>query len=181
MKLEINIYKIKCIDNFKIELPIDKGLYAITGQNGSGKSTIAACASSVFFNLPMKQYFGKTDDDASITFRLGNSVRVWKQEKGSWKKSSSGPSMNIKGFFEGSLIFGNRFKDMTYDKISSIESIKQEKLIAANDFIRKNLGLILQGDANYYEKLWMVSNHYDKFKGSIFFYEKNGKRIVNHC
>lgn len=177
MKLEINIHKIKCIDNFKIELPIDKGLYAITGQNGSGKSTIAACASSVFFNLPMKQYFSKTDDDASITFRLGNSERVWKQEKGSWKKSSSGPAMNIKGFFEGSLIFGNRFKDMTYDKISSIESIKQEKLIAANDFIRKNLGLILQGDANYYEKLWMVSNHYDKFKGSIFFYEKNGKRI----
>lgn len=177
MKLEIDIHKIKCIDDFKIELPIDKGLYAITGQNGSGKSTIAASASSVFFNLPMKQYFGKTDDDASITFKLGNSERVWKQEKGAWKKSSSGPSMNIKGFFEGSLIFGNRFKDMTYDKISSLESINQDKLIEANDFIRTNLGVILQGDENYYEKLWMVSNHYDKFKGSIFFYEKNGKRI----
>lgn len=177
MKLEIDIHKIKCIDDFKIELPIDKGLYAITGQNGSGKSTIAASASSVFFNLPMKQYFGKTDDDASITFKLGNSERVWKQEKGAWKKSSSGPSMNIKGFFEGSLIFGNRFKDMTYDKISSLESINQDKLIETNDFIRTNLGVILQGDENYYEKLWMVSNHYDKFKGSIFFYEKNGKRI----
>lgn len=177
MKLEIDIHKIKCIDNFKIELPIDKGLYAITGQNGSGKSTIAACASSVFFNLPMKQYFGKTDDDASITFKLGTSERVWKQEKGSWKKSSSGPNMNIKGFFEGSLIFGNRFKDMTYEKIYSLDSINQDKLIEASDFIRTNLGLILQGDANYYEKLWMVSNHYDKFKGSIFFYEKNGKRI----
>ena len=32
MKLEVDIHKIKCIDNFKIELPIDKGLYAITGQ-----------------------------------------------------------------------------------------------------------------------------------------------------
>lgn len=177
MKLQINIQKIKCIDNFAIELPIDKGLYAITGQNGSGKSTIAACASSVFFNFPMKQYFGKTDDDASITFELGTSKRVWKQENGSWKKSSSGSTMNIKGFFEGSLIFGNRFKDMTYDNISSIDSINQDKLISANDFIRTNLGLILQGDAQYYEKLWMVSNHYDKFKGSIFFYEKNGKRI----
>lgn len=177
MKLQIKIHKIKCIDDFAIELPIDKGLYAITGQNGSGKSTIAACASSVFFNLPMKQYFGKTDDDASITFKLDSSERIWKQENGAWKKSSSGPTMNIKGFFEGSLIFGNRFKDMTYDKISAIESIKQEKLIAASDFVRNNLGLILQGDAEYYEKLWMVSNHYDKFKGTIFFYEKNGKRI----
>lgn len=177
MDLQIRIHKIKCIDNFSINLPIDRGLYAITGQNGSGKSTIAACASSVFFNLPMNQYFGKTDDDAFISFRLGESERIWKQKDGSWKKSTSGPTMYIKGFFEGSLIFGNRFKDMTYENIYSIDSIKQDKLIAASDFIRKNLGLILQGDSEYYEKLWMVSNHYDKFKGSIFFYEKNGKRI----
>lgn len=125
----------------------------------------------------MKQYFGKTEDDASIEFNLGDSSRIWKQVNGSWLKSSSGPIMNIKGFFEGSLIFGNRFKDMTYDNINSLDSIKQDKLIEASDFIRKNLGLILQGEENYYEKLWMVSNHYDKFKGSIFFYEKNGKRI----
>lgn len=177
MNLQIKIHKIKCIDDFAIELPIDKGLYAITGQNGSGKSTIAACASSVFFNFPMKQYFGKTEDGASITFKLNSSERVWKQENGNWEKYSMGPTMNIKGFFEGSLIFGNRFKDMAYEKISSIESIKQEKLIAANDFIRNNLGLILQGDAEYYERLWMVSSHYDKFKGTIFFYEKNGKRV----
>lgn len=177
MNLEITIHHIKCIDDFKISLPIEKGLYAITGQNGSGKSTIAACASSVFFNLPMKQYFGKTDDDATIEFKLGTSTRVWKQVNGAWKKSSDGPIMNIKGFFEGSLIYGNRFKDMTYDNINSLESVKQDKLIEASEFIRKNLGVILQGDETYYEKLWMVSNHYDKFKGSIFFYEKNGKRI----
>lgn len=177
MKLEVKIHKIKCIDDFSISLPIDKGLYAITGQNGSGKSTITACASSVFFNLPMKQYLGKTEDGASIIFKLGDSRRVWEQVSGSWKKYSEGPNMNIKGFFEGSLIFGNRFKDMTYDNISNIDSIKQERLIEASDFIRKNLGLILQGDENYYEKLWMVSKHYDKFKGSIFFYEKNGRRI----
>lgn len=67
MNLKISIKKIKSIDNLTIELPVDKGLYAITGQNGSGKSTISACASSVFFNVPMKEYFGKTDDDASIS------------------------------------------------------------------------------------------------------------------
>lgn len=177
MKLEVTIKKIKCIDNLSIELPIDNGLYAITGQNGSGKSTIAASASSVFYNLPMKQYFGKTESDSSISFKLGDSQRMWYKEKDSWQKKSSGPDMFIKGFFEGSLIYGNRFKDMSYDNINSLESIKQDKLIKANDFIRKNLGLILQGDENFYEKLWMVSNHYDKFKGNIFFYGKNGKRV----
>ena len=85
--------------------------------------------------------------------------------------------MNIKGFYEGSLIFGNRFRDTSYDKLRMIEAIDANKLIPANDFIRKNLGQILQGDSNFYEKLWFVSSNYEKFDGTVFFYEKNGKRI----
>jgi len=178
MKLKMCIKKIKCIDELTIELPIDKGLYAITGQNGSGKSTISACASSVFFNVPMKEYFGKTDDDASIRFELGDAKRAWKKnQNNSWKKHSDGPLMNIKGFFEGSLIFGNRFKDMNYENINRLDAIDQSKLIRADEFIRKNLGIILQGDENFYEKLWLVSPNYEKFKGDIFYYEKKGKRI----
>jgi energy-coupling factor transporter ATP-binding protein EcfA2 len=177
MKLKISINKIKCIDSLTLELPIDKGLYAITGQNGSGKSTIAACSSSVFFHVPMKEYFGKTEEDASIQFELGESRRAWNKKNNIWLKSSEGPIMNIKGFFEGSLIFGNRFKDMNYENINRLESIDQSKLIVADDFIRRNLGKILQGDDNFYEKLWLVSPNYEKFKGNIFFYEKKGKRI----
>lgn len=178
MKLKIEIKKIKCIENLTIELPIDKGLYAITGQNGSGKSTIAACASSVFFDIHMKEFFGNTDDDASICFEIGESKRNWKKdEKRYWRRYNEGPDMNIKGFFEGSLIFGNRFKDMTFENINRLDYINQNKLIKAHEFIRKNLGLILQGDENFYEKLWLVSRNYGKFKGSIFFYEKNGRRI----
>lgn len=177
MKLKIQIKKIKCIDELIINLPINKGLYAITGQNGSGKSTISACASSVFFNIPMKEYFGNTDADASICFELGDSQRSWTKNSNSWTKHSSGPTMNIKGFFEGSLIFGNRFKDMNYENINSLEKIDQSRLICADEFIRKNLGIILQGDETFYEKLWLVSPNYVKFKGNIFFYEKNGKRI----
>ena len=63
MKLKMHISKIKCIRDFTIELPIERGLYAITGQNGFGKSTIVTCASSVFFNLPMKDYFGDYIED----------------------------------------------------------------------------------------------------------------------
>ena len=177
MKLKMQINKIKCIDNLVINLPIQKGLYAITGQNGSGKSTISACASSVFFNIPIKEYFGNTDADASISFELGDSKRSWNKKGSSWFKNSSGPTMNIKGFFEGSLIFGNRFKDMNYDNIHRLDIIDQSRLVCADDFIRKNLGQILQGDENFYEKLWLVSPNYEKFKGNIFYYEKNGKRI----
>ena len=57
MKLKMHISKIKCIRDLTIELPIERGLYAITGQNGSGKSTIVACASSVFFNFATERLF----------------------------------------------------------------------------------------------------------------------------
>lgn len=181
MKLHAHIHKIKCINDLQLNLPLDKGLYAITGQNGSGKSTIAGSVASVFFNFPMKEYFGKTDEDAFIHFELGVSKRKWHINKNKWEQETEGPRMDIKGFFEGSLIFGNRFKDMSYEKINYVERINQSELNAANDFIRKNLGYILQGDENFYEKLWFVSpNHSNpnySFKREFFFYEKNGKRI----
>lgn len=176
MKLKMNIHKIKCINDLEIEFPTEKGLYAITGQNGSGKSTIVACASSVFFHMRMNDYFGKTDEDAYIAFELGNAKRSWKKEGFKWIQSSDG-IMNIKGFYEGSLIFGNRFRDTSYDKLRMIEAIDTNKLIPASAFIRENLGQILQGDPNFYEKLWLVSSNYEKFDGTVFFYEKNGKRI----
>lgn len=176
MKLEMTIHKIKCIDNLEMAFPIEKGLYAITGMNGSGKSTIVACASSVFFNMRMHDYFGKTDADAFITFELGGAKRSWRKINNRWKQHSEG-EMNIKGFYEGSLIFGNRFRDTSYDKLRGLETIDMGVLIPADDFIRENLGKILQGNVNYYEKLWFTPARYQRFNGTIFFYEKNGKRI----
>lgn len=176
MKLKMTIRKIKCVDNLYIELPLDRGLYAITGQNGSGKSTIVACASSVFYNLSMNEHFGKTDSDSSILFELGGATSVWKKDSGNrWQKFNNG-RMLIKGFFEGSLIFGNRFKDTSFEKLKRLYRMNSSSLISASEFIRENLGQILQGDKNFYEKLFKI-NDPAIFHGSLFFYEKNGKRI----
>lgn len=128
--------------------------------------------------MRMNDYFGKTDDDAYINFELGESKRSWKKVDNKWVKSSEG-TMNIKGFYEGSLIFGNRFRDTSYDKLRMIEAIDTTKLIEANDFIRENLGQILQGDSNFYEKLWFVSTNYEKFDGTVFSMKKweNNKSV----
>ena len=66
---------------------------------------------------------------------------------------------------------------MNYENLTRLDRIDQSKLIVADEFIRSNLGLILQGDKDYYEKLWMMPNYYGKFKRNIFYYEKNGRRI----
>lgn len=40
MKLEMDIKNIKAIKSLTMKLPLEKGLYAITGENATGKSTI---------------------------------------------------------------------------------------------------------------------------------------------
>ena len=180
MKLNIEINKIKSINKLNISLPISKGLYAITGQNGSGKSTVVACASTVFFNIPMKDYFGTTEDDSSILFELNGATRSWTKIDKRWKKHHQG-NMKIKGFYEGSIIFGNRFKNTDYSLLKSLDKITDTKLEEASEFVRTNLGLILHNDTNFYEKLYKTNREKAekeyKFRGDLFYYEKKGKRI----
>lgn len=173
----MHIHRVKCIDDLDFEIPIEKGLYAITGKNGSGKSTIATCAASLFFQMRMQLYFGATEPEASITFEKDGATRSWEYDGNKWLSSSSG-EMNIKGFYEGSLIFGNRFKDVSMDKVQKAMSVDSKDLVVANDFIRKNLGLILQGNENFYEKIfYLTPRTHPFFDGYVFYYEKNGRRI----
>lgn len=180
MKLNIFIKKIKSIRELEIALPIEKGLYAITGQNGSGKSTVVTCASTVFFMLPMNDYFGITDSDARIDFDLNGAKRSWFKENSRWKQYSDG-KMSIKGFYEGSLIFGNRFRNTNFETLKKIERLSTTNLIEAPEFIRENLGLILQNNKNFYEKLLVLEdkNIDPQFSLSrdIFFYQKGDKRV----
>lgn len=179
MKLKMTINKLKCIDNLSIELPLISGLYAITGENGSGKSTIVTCASSAFFMMQMKDHFGKTDDDARIEFELNGNKRIYakrKDEKNKvkWYNRVYG-NFKVNGFYEGSLIYGNRFRNTTVEILRKIGNKKIELLAQADDFIRDNLGLILQGNKDYYTNLSIFND--DKLKAPVFFYERNGKLI----
>jgi len=181
MKLNVKIHKIKSIKHLEIDFPVEKGLYAITGQNGSGKSTVVTCASSVFFHISIKDYLGITEDDSYIDFELAGATRSWrKNEKGKWEKKSTG-NMNIKGFYEGSVIFGTRFRNTSYHILKKLERVDSIKLKPADDFIRKNLGKILHNDEAFYEKLFSVSNADTtediQFSGNIFYYEKDGNMV----
>lgn len=176
MKLKMHINKIKSINDLVIELPIEKGLYAITGENGSGKSTIVTCASTVFFNMSLNEYLGKVDAGGYIDFELDGARRHWETDGKKWAQSSHGV-MNIKGFYEGSLIFGNRFRNASYAKLKSLNMSNVSNIVPADEFIRKNLGSILQGDENFYEELW-VAHNLSGFDRAVFFYKRKG-RLIN--
>jgi energy-coupling factor transporter ATP-binding protein EcfA2 len=174
------IHNIKSIRELEISLPLDKGLYAITGQNGSGKSTVITCASSAYFNMHMNEYFGKTPDDASILFELNNAKKEWKKNNGRWQNQTTG-NFTLKGFYEGSIIFGNRFRNAKYDLLMRLDRIDDSKLGIASDFIRLNLGKILHNNENYYEKILRLNNreagNLVRFDGDIFYYQKGDKRV----
>lgn len=180
MKLKMSINKIKAIERLEIEFPIDKGLYAITGQNGSGKSTVVTCASSVFFNMIMNDYFGKTEEDSFIHFELGTSKRIYKKISGRWVRQNFG-NIEIKGFYEGSIIYGNRFRNTNYQILKKLERIDEDLLTPAPEFIRENLGIILHNNKNFYDKMFRVNGYSLKnivsVNGDIFYYQIGIKKI----
>lgn len=147
MELVMHIRNVKSIKDITFSFPLEKGLYAITGENASGKSTLVACASCVFFRMPMNEYFGKTSGVASIEFTLGEATRKWEFSDNKWQGSSSQKKMSLSGFYEGSVIFGNRFKDTNFNALRVLDNIKPEDMVEADEFVRSNLGLILHNDS----------------------------------
>lgn len=176
----MTINKIKSIENLTIELPVEKGLYALTGQNGAGKSTVATCASSVFFNMIMNDYFGQTPADSFISFEYNDATKKYKKSEGRWYTQKNG-YIDLKGFYEGSLIFGNRFRNTNYTNLRKLDRISGTLLLQASEFIRENLGQILHNNKNFYEKMFYVKpesiRHLGSFYGDIFYYEIGGKKV----
>ncbi len=177
----MTIKKIKSVDYLEIHLPVQRGLYAITGTNGSGKSTVVTCAASAFYNMYMSDYFGKTDDDAQISFELDGNTKVWKKSGGRWTDPIIVGYINLKGFYEGSIIYGNRFRNANLQSLRKLDRISDEMLKESPEFIRENLGLILHNDKNFYEKLQQLDKgRYNQdigLAGDLFYYQRGTKRV----
>ena len=133
----------------------------------------------------MKDFFGKTDEGASISFELNGATRAWNMKNGKWQQESSG-TMSIKGFYEGSIIFGNRFKNTNYNLLKKFDKIDDSNLEIAEEFLREHLGVILHNNKDFYEKLLILNGDNVtsndaaqgiEFKGDIFYYQKYGKRV----
>ena len=110
MGINMVIHNVKNVDDYRFEIPTEKGLYAITGENGSGKSTIISCAAAAFYVPSFNDYFGNPRDGAYIQFEFQGSTRRVYELNGKWRAPKRIDSLGITGFYEGSIVFGNRFK-----------------------------------------------------------------------
>ena len=106
--------------------------------------------------------------------------KKYKKTDGRWFTQKNG-YIDLKGFYEGSLIYGNRFRNTHYANLKKLDRINESLLQPASEFIRENLGLILHNNKNFYEKLFKVNpnsiRHLGAFLGDIFYYEIGGKKV----
>ncbi|BBG65436.1 hypothetical protein NNO_0733 [Hydrogenimonas sp.] len=178
--LNISIKNLRNIKSLEIELPFTKGLYAITGKNASGKSTLMAAIASLFYYDIVKTFFiNGADDNSEIKYTYKNINQALKHSANDWKMF--GKKIYLHGFYEGSLIHGNRFRDTHYQALISASKVKKDELIPAANFIKHNLGVILHGDKNKYDNLYKLSSdrakQVFKFRGSPYFLVENEKLI----
>lgn len=175
MGIKMKIHNIKNISDFQFEIPTEKGLYALTGENASGKSTVMSCAASAFYVPSFYDYFGTPKTGAFLEFEFDGKKRTICEQNGKWKIPSE--FLGITGFYEGSIVFGNRFKDIEYNLLSKLSRVTKEELIDASQFVKENLGVILHDDKEYYNKLYVLKKAEAEkmnLKRKAYYYENKG-------
>ena len=107
--LQIEIHQIKGISSLKIKLPLNPGVYAITGINGIGKSTLMSAIAPRLvrpINFSILRNFEYLDN-SFISYTIGKITEKWQPTKESrnWVCSID-PTLKLRGFQEGSITKG---------------------------------------------------------------------------
>lgn len=186
--LGIEIKNLKGIKDLKLNLPFKQGLFVICGENGVGKSTLFSVLAKLVYKGALTNYFKKDGGpETKITFTLNNKKEVWSKPL-NWVKSSvnnEGDDIFINGFFEGSLIYGNRFTDAYKEMLGKINKVRKDEdaLKNADNFVIENLGYILRNNKDYYKDLKVIKSKTKAkdlgFKNPIYFWNKDDK-LISH-
>ncbi len=186
--LSIKIRNIKNIIDCDFEMPFEKGLYAIVGENGCGKSTLMLAMSLLVKPSSFKN-FRKYDFNttSSININIDNVVDFWNVNGGEWEVSSSNkPYLHTenyyRGFYEGSIFIGSRFFDYNIvDDFMEREDFG-ELIRKADSFVTETLSYILHGDKNHYKELYKIKTkttaEENGFKGIPYFL-KCGENFIS--
>lgn len=180
--LSLGIKHIKNIAECMVDFSFDRGVYAIVGGNGSGKSSIMQCLSILVKPSSIYDFkqFDYTDESEILINIDGNQdIHNVKKKKSSY--SSTKNNLIYRGFYEGSIFFGTRFHNQSkLINMPSLESI-EEKIVDADQFVKDSLSQILHGDKTHYRTLKKIKNKRIAkdlgFEGVPYFFEHNGNII----
>lgn len=197
-QIDIEINNVKNIQKMKETFPLDKGLYALVGENGCGKSTIMLALSLIVktSSAHMLKYYD-ISTNSSIKIQTNSKEDIWYYKNGKLTTgkftthikngrphSSLVASTHMDGFYEGSIFYGCRFDDYNMvDQFMKNPDIDAE-LVDADEFVKETLGFILHNNRSYYPNLKKIRNRSvakDKgFKNMPYFNEINGHIISQY-
>ncbi|MRF66108.1 AAA family ATPase [Escherichia coli] len=161
-KFNIKIKNLKSIKDMDISFDLKKGVYAITGINGVGKSTFLNVMAKLVYRSALISYFPRDGGkDSKIVYEYKGVVNEWVKPAGQWvrkNKNEQAEELFYSGIYEASIIYGNRFVDADRKKIHLISKLSDSDLCSAPDLIINNLGEILKNDDNHYSGLKKVKS-----------------------
>lgn len=182
--LSVEIQNVRGIGHLKIDMPLTPDVYAITGVNGIGKSTLLTCITP---RLKRPVSFSTltefSSEDSSIKYQIDSTVEMWSTNNGTW---SCGGAMELplRGFQEGSLTNGTRFFNISssgFRYYKQLMNVNPDLVVPADDFVKENLGKILQNDKNYYADLYRLdrskAERRYKYKGVVYYLKIKDKLI----
>jgi len=180
---ELTIKNIKSFDDFIIDLSLDKGLYAITGTNGVGKSSLMSLLAKPFLPKILSANFSSSaNENSEVTYRIGDSKEIYKFIENTWTSEIEGKEIKLRGFYEGSVIHGTRFSDANLVAIKNASNVSEQDLADADDFVKNKLSYILHGYEGKYEGLKKIKHRSIAFKkfqfrGTPYFMSYEGRLV----
>ena len=150
--LSVEINHIKGINNLKINMPLKPDVYAITGINGIGKSTLLSCITPRLKRpISFAPLSSLSEEGVFIKYILDETEETWTLENGEWQCNSE-VTLPLRGFQEGSLTNGTRFFNISAFGFRYYHKLLKgnfDLLVEADDFVKRNLWKILQNDEDY--------------------------------
>lgn len=182
--LSVDIRNVKGISHLRIDIPLTPDVYAITGINGIGKSTLLSCITP---RLKRPVSFSSLTEFASeasfIKYQINATEEKWTVKNGVWSCSGA-QELPLRGFQEGSLTNGTRFFNISsfgFRYYKRLLNVDPELVVPADDFVKENLGRILQNDKNYYTNLYRLdkskAEHRYGYKGVVYYLKIKDKLI----
>lgn len=160
--ITMSMSSIRHIENAKIEVSLESGVYAFVGNNGCGKSTLllslAQLISRYHLSILKKEDF---NDNSFIQFEYEGKFDRWTEKKGWWTSNIFPKSIRFNGLYEGSLFYGTRFNDSrVIDNLLATGKINSNDIVNSDDYIKQKLSFILHGDNFHYPNLKRIRNKF---------------------